>query len=269
MFTIDQSVQLITVLLFVGLMLSLLIGWSQISSARKLPYFLLRRERTLKGWRWIAIGFTFGLSGGLVFIFGTRVAYIIIPPTPSQTPTATITLTPTISATPSITYTSTISPTPTITPTASVTPTPKLPEAIAVLIRETVTPDSEAVFSPIMVAERIDSLNRPVDPAEEFENPIRILYGAFTYDNFTDGIRWTAIWYYGDEVVCIEKQTWDGGTGGYGYTECLPELWLPGNYEIQMFIGEKFGVSTRFTITGEPPTPTPTPSRTPLPSPTS
>jgi hypothetical protein len=173
----------------------------------------------------------------------------------------------TITNTASITPTPTISLTPTITPTPTETSIPVLPEAISLLIRETITPRPDAVFSPIEMATRLDQFNRPVNAADSFENPILRLFGAFTYNNLTDGVRWTAIWYRGEDVVCLESDPWTIGTGGSGYTVCEPRVWLPGDYEIHMFIGEAWRVSKTFSIVGDPPEPTLTPSPTPVPTP--
>ena len=268
--SIEQSLHTIGQLLILVCLLLLTIGWRRIASARRLPYFLLRRDLSGKGWRSVALGFVLGLFGVLFLIFGTRVAFMIVPPTPSRTPTATITLTPTITLSPTISTTPTISATPTITQTSTATSTPVLPEQIVVLFRETVTPRPDAVISPILVAERIDRNNQAINPGEEFENPLRRLFGAFTYDNLADGVRWTAIWYFGEERICVESTQWDGGTGGFGFTECEQEYWLPGEYEIQMFIGERWLVSTRFSVIGDPPTATPmiTPTATASSTPT-
>ena len=263
---IEQSLRTVgQLLLLVGLLL-LAIGWQRISSARRLPYFLLRRDLAGKGWRVIAFGLVSGLLAVLLLVFGTRIAFKIVPPTPSMTPTATITYTPTITLSPTISKTPTISATPTITHTATATPTPFLPEQIIILFRETVTPRPDAVISPILVARRIDRNNQAINPREEFENPVRRLYGAFTYDNLADGVRWSALWYYEEEMICVESTQWEWGTGGFGYTECEREYWLPGEYEIQMFIGERWFESTRFIIVGDPPTATPTATSTFTPS---
>jgi hypothetical protein len=263
--TIDQTIQLLALLLFASTLLAVFAGWRQVVSARSLPYFLLRQSRTMRGWRWILLGFGLGVLALIVQFYGRPIAYRIVPPTPSATPTATITQTPTITLTPTITATPSITLTPSISPTGTATSTPALPETIRVLIRETVTPAEDAALSPIQVARRIDGLNRAINPDETFENPIGRLYGAFTYNNLQNGLRWTSLWLHGDEVICIESQAWDGDTGGFGYTECEPERWLPGDYEIRMFLGERWRVSASFRVEGEPPTPTPTPS----PSPTS
>lgn len=133
-----------------------------------------------------------------------------------------------------------------------------------VLFNESVTPDANAVFSRIEISRRLDDRNRPIDPGQEFVNPIDILYGAFTYDFLIDGARWTAIWYRGDDVVCVESKPWDGGTGGYGYTECEPRSsWQSGEYEVQMFLAEEWKTSTRFSVLADPNTPTVEPTASP------
>ncbi len=263
--TIDQTVQLVALVLFAGLAVFMLVGWREILGARRLTYYLLRRKRVNRGWQMVAMGFVLGVAGLAVQFFGRQAAYVIVPPTPSITPSPTITPTPTITGTPTITLTPTITGTPTITPTPTVTGTLTLPEGITVLFRETVTPRPDAVFSPIQVARRLDASNRAIDPSDTFENPIGRLYGAFTYDNLQDGVRWTAIWLHEGEIVCLETKPWDGGTGGFGFTECEPEVWLPGEYEIQMFVGEEWKVSTRFTVVGDPVMATPSPAVTPTP----
>jgi hypothetical protein len=255
--TIDQSVLAIGIIFLAIFLLAALIGWGQIQSARELSYFTLRREKSAQGWRWIAAGLILGLAGLVVLLFGRKAVYTISPPTPSITPSPTITLTATITPTGTITLTPTITWTPTITATPTVTPTPMLPEEIRLLIRETVTPNPDALFSPILISERLNNSNQAILPAVEFANPVRRLFGAFTYNNLLDGVRWTALWLRDDEVVCIETQLWDGGTGGYGYTECEVEQWLPGEYEIRVFFGEQWKVSVRFQVSGDPPTVTP------------
>lgn len=261
--TLDQTVRFVTLLLVLGTVLGLWFGIGQIRTARKLPYFLLRRERITAGWKWVWISLGFAAAALLSVLFGRRAIYAVVPPTPSVTPTQTITLTPTITSTPTITLTPTITPTPTITHTPTATGTPEYPAALAVLIRASVTPPAEAVFSPIEMSTRLDRENRAVNPSDGFQNPLGRLYGAFTYNNLQNGVYWSAIWYRGGEIVCIENQIWTDGTGGFGYTECEPEFWLPGEYEIQMFLGERWMVSKRFVVTGEPPTPTATVTLTP------
>jgi hypothetical protein len=249
--TIDQTVEWIALALLAVFVISLLIGILHFRSARRLPYFLLRKEQMTRGWRLILLGLIMGFSGGITLLVGRDIAYVIVPPTASITPRPTITGTPTITLTPTITNTPLATSTPTTTATSTQTPTPKLPAEIQVLLRESQTPRPDAVFSPLLVSRRLDQQRQAVNPQEVFREPLNRLYGAFTYNNLQDGVRWTAVWRYGTQVICIETLPWDGGTGGYGYTECELEVWPPGEYEIQIFYGEEWMVSTRFEVLEE------------------
>ncbi len=251
--SIDQMVQILAV----GMLLAVLVmagtGWRQIQTARRLPFFMLRRKRIAQGWRLMLFGFFFGVITLFIQLFGRQVAYTIVPPTPSLTPTFTITPTPSITPTPTISPIPSITPTPTITFTPTITPTPLLPEGVRSEIESIVTPNAEAALSVIEVARSLGSNNLPINSSDRFALPVGRLYGAFTYDKFQDGVQWTALWYRGSELICMESIPWDGGTGGYGYTECEPEEWEEGEYEIQIFIGEQWKVSTRFIIVSEIP----------------
>jgi type VI secretion system secreted protein VgrG len=259
MLTIDQTVQLIAIMLFAGLALFAWLGWNQVQTASRLPYFALRRQRLAGGWRLILLAAILGVAALSAQFFGRQAAYAIVPPTPSATATASITPTASITAVPSITPTSSNTPIPPITATPTVTGTPVLPERITVLFRETVTPQPDALLSSLEVAARLDNFNRAIEPQASFVLPSGRLFAAFTYDFLQDGVRWSAIWYRGDQIVCLETQPWDGGSGGYGYTECEPELgWQPGSYEIQIFLGETWKVSGRFEVLDGTETPVPT-----------
>ncbi len=252
--SVDQSVALVVGLLSLAMLGLIWLGYRRVRAAQQLPYFTLRHRRLLEGWRLIVLGFAVGGFGLLTRAFGARAVQVLITPTPSLTPTASSTPTATVTLTPSITPTPSVTLTPSITPTPSVTPTPAIPEALTVLFRETVTPRPEAVFSSLEFSQRLDRLNRAIGAGEAFENPVEILFGAFTYDSLNDGVRWTALWYFGAVIVCSETKPWDGGTGGYGFTECAPaDGFQPGEYEVRMFLGETWKVSGRFLIVGPVP----------------
>jgi hypothetical protein len=250
--TIESVLQSLVLVLAAGMLALVWAGWRKVHGSGGLRFYSLRRQRAASGWRMMGVGALAGLVGILLLAYGRPIAYAIVPPTPSTTPTSTPTLTPTV------TQTRTITSTPEATATATETPTPSLPEPILVTFHETITPGTSAALSPILVATRLDGFNRPLDARTEFEQTARRLFGAFTYDGLQDGLRWTAIWRRGATIVCLESKPWDGGTGGYGYTECAPQAgWEPGEYEIQMFLGEVWWVSARFTILGATATPAP------------
>lgn len=258
-----QTAFIITLLL--GLV-SFMLGVRSLRSGAQLQYFRIRHDRVMAGWRMIFVGVVFGLTSFVVNRYAPPVVYRIYPPSPTVTMTPTITTTPTITATPTITLT------PTITNTPSVTNTPALPAEVATQFQSTVTPVGTPIFSKLRFARKLDKTYQPIDAATEFANPIQQLYGVFTYDKMTPKAEWSALWYRDGTLVFFETIPWNGGTGGIGYTNWNPPSgeWLPGTYEVQIFVGSSWIVSGQFTVTGTPPTSAPTtpPTRTLTPTPT-
>lgn len=259
--------------LIISIVLIIITLWSGIRSIRKartLKFFRMRRDRMVFGWRLIIISIL--LTGLALFLhyLAEPVIYNFFPPTATLTNTATITSTPTISTTPSITVTPSITLTPSETDTPTVTSTPRVPLAIEDEFESTITPNPEAVFSPLQFARELDEDLQPVNPDTIFQNPVGHLYAQFSYDQMTVGAQWTAIWYRGTELVNYETKPWDGQIGGWGYTDWNPEPhnWLPGEYEVQIFVGQEWKVSGRFNVEGQPPTAIPSPTNTFTASPT-
>jgi hypothetical protein len=272
---ISTGVQTAVFLTLAGVVISLIVGIRTIQAGNKLLFFRKRRDLVTRGWRLIFVAIFFG---GIAFVlnrFAEPLVYRIFPPSPTVTTTPTITLTPTV------TLTLTITETASITPTISITPTPHIPTDIFVQFTSVVTPNPAAVFSKPVFSKEIDKKFQPVDPATEFTNPVGKLFATFSYDKMTDRAQWTAMWVRlsDNSVICFESIPWDGGTGGYGYTQCSPgaDKWLAGDYEVQVFVGTEFKVKAPFIITGNPPTatvtlsptrPTSTPTSSITPSPT-
>jgi len=257
---VKTGVQTAFFLAIIGLILSFLLGLRSIESGRKLTFFKKRRDLMSRGWRLLAGSLIFlGLS---YFLYGYAepTVYIFFKPSPTITITPTITLTPTITQSPTITLT------PSITPTSEFSPTPQLPINIIREFKAKVTPNPDSVFSSIVFTKQIDNEKLPIKPALEFANPVIKLYGTFSYDKMLVGSQWTALWLRleNHEVICYETKPWDGSTGGYGVTECQPssDKWLPGRYEVQIYIGENWVVQTGFLITGQPIKPTITRTQT-------
>ena len=88
---------------------------------------------------------------------------------------------------------------------------------------------------------------------------------VFTYDGMSANVQWTALWFRDGELVHFETIPWDGETGGFGFTEweAPAEDWLPGTYEVQIFVGLDWKVVGQFLLQGNAPTPVPTETPTP------
>ena len=133
------------------------------------------------------------------------------------------------------------------------------------------TPPPEAAFSPLVFSNiGLDDDYNPIGPGIQFTNPVGHLYAVFSYARLEDDIQWSALWYTGNNLVHYESLPWNGGSGGIGYTDWdpAPDLWQPGEYVIQIFLGTDFQISGSFTVIGDPPTPTVTLTPTARSSPT-
>jgi hypothetical protein len=253
----------------IGVLISLWIGFRSIQSGWRLVYFRLRQQRIAFGWRMIF--FALGLAVLVVLLgrFGEPVIYSFYEPSPSPSLSPTLTLSPTITITPTITLTPTITDTPSVTDTPTVTPTPAIPLAILSKFESNIAPDPAVVFSPLSFGRDLDLKTYTlIDPATSFKNPVRRIDALFSYDKMTTGVQWTALWYRDGQLIFYETNPWKDSAGGYGYTERIaaPEEWLPGNYEVQIFVGQEWVTVGRFVVEGLAPTSTAAPR--PLNSPT-
>jgi hypothetical protein len=234
-------------------------AWRGFQEAKKLYFFIKRRQLLKQMWLLIFIGLIIIVFAFSVNRFTEPIVYRFFLPSP------TLTLTPTNSPTPTITQTPTISPTPTVTLTSQFSPTPMLPVVISEGFKSTVTPNPKAAFSQIIFSRKLDKNLRPLIPELSFNNPIITLFGSFSYDQMTIGSQWTALWFRDGELIAYESLPWNGASGGYGFTESKlePEEWLPGKYEVQIFIGNIWKISGNFNVVGTPATSTPTSTNIP------
>jgi len=246
-------------------------GYRAWLSARKLTFYKIRQQR-VRGGLFTILGSLLLLGfAALLYFYGEPVAYRYFPPSPTITLSPTITFSPTITLSPTITVPPTITDTPSITDTPTITPTPFIPPAIEALFSSEVTPNPNAVFSELQFTLNCEDFNN-FEVGTVFQNPIGYMCAVFTYDQMVPGAQWTALWYRDGKLVHYDTIPWDGTTGGYGFTEweAPPEEWLPGTYEVQIFVGLDWKRVDQFVLEGDAPTRIPTKSLTPsqTPSPT-
>lgn len=265
---ISTGIQTAFIIAIIAVVLLIWAGIRSLRKGRELPFFRMRRQHMVRGWRFLIWAVILGIVAFLLNSQAEGMIYRFFPPTATFTQTPTITLTPTISLTPTITLSPTITLTPSVTDTPTITPTPHVPLAIEIKFESTITPDPNAIFSDLTFTNGLDEDYRPLNPGTEFQNPVGHMYALFTYDNMLPGSQWTAIWYRGETLVHYETIPWDGGYGGIGYTdwEPQPSEWLPGEYEVQIFVGQAWKVSGIFSVSGEAPTALPTETYTPSPT---
>ena len=244
-------------------------GIRSIQSARKLTFYSLRQQRMSSGWRMLAVGILLLLFSVWLGRFGEPVAYRYFPPSPTPSLTPTITLIPSVTLSPTITLTPTITDTPSVTDTPTLTPTPYIPPAIEALFSGDITPNPDAVFSPLQFSTVYENFEC-IAPSTTFVNPIPSMTACFSYNNMSPGVQWTALWYREGELVHYETLPWDGTTGGLGFSQWAPppDKWQAGTYQVQVFVGQDWKVVGQFVVSGEPPTPIPSITPSPTVSPT-
>ena len=261
---IDTTFKVILVLLAIGIVTSISIALKSISSAKKLEFYRKRQDLAEHGWRLIFFSLLLAVAGFLFYKFGEPIAYRYFPPS------ATITRTPTITTTPTITQTLANTLTPTITLTLAQTYTPELP----LMVREThqtpVEPEGSSIFSPVTFSTEVDK-GWLINTTDSFTLPITELFAGYQYDGMMPGLLWTAVWLHEGEIVCYESQVWGNETGGYWFSDycnkkITPDMWAPGNWEVQIFIGQTWKTSGRFMIMSNEPTVDPSASVTASPT---
>lgn len=175
-----------------------------------------------------------------------------------QEPSATIKVIVQPSATIKVVDTQTPTLTSSITASLTSTPSPVLPNEILRTFRNSITPDPDTIFSSLIFATGLDAQYHPVNPGTAFDKTIKSLYAFFTYDHMVSNVQWTAVWYRDGKWIFYETKTWDGGAGGLGYTVWTPKKGecQPGDYEVQLFVGQNWKVSGTFVIFDVTETPT-------------
>lgn len=243
-------------------------GIRALQSARKLTFYRIKRQRERSGWLTLIAALLLLAFGVWLSFNGEPIAYRYFPPSPTITLTPTLTTIPTITLSPTITLTPTITDTPSATDTPLFTSTPFIPLGIEALFESVVTPNPKASFSPLQFTLNCTNF-LSFEAAAVFQNPIHYMCAVFTYAEMVPGSQWTALWYRDGKLVHYETIPWDGETGGYGFTEweAPPNQFLPGTYEVQIFVGLEWKVVGQFLLQGDAPTLAPTPFPTLSPSP--
>jgi len=264
----------IGVLIFgLGAIFSLLSAIRTLQISRRWSDYRLRRRYVVQARGSVALAL---LSGGLavaLLVVGRSAAP---PAEPGPLPgTATSTASPTGSAAtpdapietataPEAAATATV-PTsaPIVPPTLAITATPAMPIAVQALVQGTATPPFAVQFGRLRFSTTINNYTL-VAPGEEFTNPIKQMYSVFTYQPIGAKIEWIALWYHNGALEYVDSTSWKdfpAGVGVASWARPAPE-WLPGQYEVQIFLGTEWQASGRFVLMGDPPTASPTPQPT-------
>ncbi len=173
-------------------------------------------------------------------------------PTPTLTRTFTPTLTPSFTATPSptLTLSPTATPTETETPTPTATPSPTLvPLALlsAPTLESSVTPAAEARLAITAVGTRLTADGSAIaDAAQRLAPPFTRLYFTVSYVSLQSGVLWRRELLYNGAVVQQASYLWGlRAEGRATFFFGQAEGFPVGEYEIRLYIGEGNTVAAR------------------------
>lgn len=277
------------VLIFgLGAIFSLLSAVRTLQISRRWSDYRLRRRYVVQARGSVLLAVLSGALAVALLVFGRLLQPAVpasppptLPPTetmtasvePPRVPTETAVIethTPTVmpvTPSPSPSPTNSITPTTEILPTSTITATPVMPIAVQAMVQGTATPAFDVQFGRLRFSTEINNYTL-VAPGEEFQNPIKQMYSVFTYQPVGVKVEWTALWYQNGELKYVDTTSWQDFPPGVAVASWLrpaPE-WKPGDYEVQIFVGTDWMASGRFVLEGEPPTVTPSPAATETPA---
>jgi hypothetical protein len=219
-------------------------------------YFIREQARVKAGRVMIVVGLLVVVTVALAVLLAVSNTFnhvAQVSPTPVPTPTlspttppATVvvaTASPTPVVTPMLKTTATASPSPTIIPITA-TPTRTLTPIVGAE-----TPLPGATFGEITIARGMTRDNKPKDPSTVFPAGISQLYAFFDYQNLSDGVLWTQVWYREGEEIGSGSALWEWGSYGTAWIFLKPVGGYPrGQYTVKLYIGDELQQTVTFTV---------------------
>lgn len=218
--------------------------------SRRAPYYILRQNALRRATTLATVAAILIVLAIFMLVLAPRLTSL-----PATTPEPAITPVPTVA--PTATPGSIDSNTPTPRPTATVVPTPtpiqtvSLPDSALSPLPSAVPASEDALVTVTAVAMEKGDGGLPVDPAEVFPPGQHAIYVFFTYEGMANGVPRTFAWYRDGEYLdfCSSTDAWNWGDRGRTSYFCNPSAgWVPGSYEVHIFIETRLMDTAQFVI---------------------
>jgi len=217
-------------------------------------YFIREQARIKMGRVMILVGFLVVVTIALAVLLTvssrfTQVAQASPTPTPTPTLSPTTPIIAFATASPTPVLTPTLKPTPTTSPIPTIIPTVGTPSSALTPIVGVKTPSPEAAFGEITIAQGVTEDNKPKDPGTVFPAGLSQLYAFFDYQDLSDGVLWTQVWYRKGKEIGSESSLWEWGSYGTAWIFLKPVGGYPrGEYEVRLYIGDELKQKATFTV---------------------
>lgn len=253
-------------------LISSLLYYYFLSRVRRARYYVLRERARRAAGRWLIVAlFSLVLALASLYLHLHNPSAVNRPPATTPPITASVEGVPTpgvadASPTPSPTPSPRPSPTPSPTPTATPTPSYPLP-ATALTPRPEAVPASAQARITLRTFALDEENGRPVEPGDTFPPGDHRIYLFIDYEGMSSGVVWTYGWYregeYLDGNTClwgIREETCPLVFGESGSTflffnprslesGAYPNGYVPGEYEVRIWIEDRFQGRLGFTVT--------------------
>lgn len=236
-----------------GILIGVLVAARYTREAKTSQFYFIREQARVRAGRvMILVGFLVVITVALAILLSvsntfTRIAQASPTPTPTLSPTTLPTPVATASTTPVLPPTP--KPTATASPSSTIIPTIGTPSSALTPIVGVETPSPDATFGEITLARGVTEDNKPKDPGTVFSARISQLYAFFDYQNLSDGVLWTQVWYREGKEIGSESNLWEWGSHGTAWIFLKPvDGYSRGEYEVRLYIGDELRQSATFTV---------------------
>jgi hypothetical protein len=238
-----------------GILIGVLVAARYTREAKTSQFYFIREQAKVKASRvMIVVGFLAVVTIAMAILMTVSNRFALVAqdgPTPTPTPTpsptalatAVATASPTTILIPTPKPTATASPSPTIvTPVATPSSTPTRVVGVE-------TPSLDAAFGEITIARGVTDGSKPQDPGTVFPVGVSQLYAFFDYQNLSDGVLWTQVWYREEKEIGSQSDLWEWGSYGTAWIFLKPVGgYSRGKYEIRLYIGDELKRAATFTV---------------------
>ncbi len=238
-----------------GIFIAVLAAARYAREAKTSQFYFIREQARIKAGRvMIVVGFLVVVTIVLAILVTasstlTRVAQASPTPTPTPTLSPTAPAPAVATASPTSVLTPTPKPTSTASPSPTTIPLVGTPSSALTPIVGAATPLPGATFGEITLARGVTDDNEPKDPDTVFPAGIAQLYAFFDYQNLSDGVLWTQVWYRGEKEIGSESGLWEWGSYGTAWIFLKPiGGYSRGEYKVGLYIGDELKQTATFTV---------------------
>lgn len=105
------------------------------------------------------------------------------------------------------------------------------------------------LFSNLLFSTQVSQDGRPINPTHVIPAGVGDVYASFDYDNFRDGLPWSAVWMNDGQIIIEQRDPWDDGSSGRKTVKLSNRRGVPdGEYQLVLGIGEEIELEGKIVV---------------------